>query len=294
MLGSPSGSSRRPTNEDRACLAAFAIFVAVLVPACAPRVKMDELATDDVQGVGRRYQYAGQPEIDNLRAALRSDQRGRVRANAVTALVSCFVFSPRKDELLPLLLRALEDRDPDVETRAAEGLAVSFLTAPDVRPALARHVASLRVAVASKDEIVQTHAIAALQQMGERPPTAGMLGAVNGEYRREGIEQAKATNDASVVPLLVQIAKADPEEVIRMEAVPVAARLAPPATRDAFLAALIDGAQPDHVVEAAIQAAVDTGAVAVAPQLRQIASDRKSGRTAAAAVAALQAFEGKH
>jgi hypothetical protein len=206
---------------------------------------MDDLVTDDVQGVGRKYRHAGPIEMDRLKAALRSDPRGRVRANAVTALISRLVFSPRADELLPLLLRALDDGDPDVETRAAEGLAASFLSAPDVRPALARHADSLRAAVSSKDNIVQTHAVLALQGMGERPPTAALLAAISWANRRVGIEQAQATNDASVAPLLIQIGKSDPEVVIRMEAVPVAARLASPAARDAFLAALIGGADPD-------------------------------------------------
>jgi HEAT repeat protein len=255
---------------------------------------MDELATDDVQGVSRKYRYAGPVEIDRLKAAVVSDPRGRVRANAVTALISCFVLSPRKDTLLPLLVRALDDRDPDVETRAGEGLAAWFLTAPGVRLALSGHLDSLRAAVASKDQIVQAHAIRALQQMGERPPTAGMLAATNGEYRREGIEQAKVTGDASVVPLLIQISKIDPELVIRMEAVPVAAHLASPATRDTFLAALIDRGEPSHVAEAAIQAAVETGAVAVVPQLRHIVADQKHDDLASAAIAALQALQGRH
>jgi HEAT repeat protein len=255
---------------------------------------MDELATDDVQAVGRKYRYAGPVEIDRLKEALRSDPRGRVRANAVTALVSGLVLSPRKDDLRPILLRALDDRDPDVETRAADGLANWFLSDPGVGPALTRHVDSLRAAVSAKDHIVQTHAIWALKGMGERPPTAALLGAISSADRRQGIEQAKEIKDTSAVPLLVQIAKSDPELVVRMEAVPVAAQLAPPETRDAFLAALIDGAQPGHVVEAAIRAAADTGAVAVVPRLRQILAEQKSGDTAAAAAAALQTLEAKH
>jgi len=281
-------------NRGLAGAAVLLVLVTLAGPACASKVKMDELATDDVQGVGRKYRYAGPVEIDRLKAALRSDPRGRVRANAVTALVSRFVLSPRKEDLLPLLLRALDDQDPDVETRAADGLAAWFLNDPGVGPALAKHGESLRAAVSSKDHIVQSHAISALKGMGERPPTAALLAASGGTDRREGIEQAKATNDTSAVPLLIQIAKTDPEEVIRMEAVPVAARLAPPATRDALLAALLDGAQPAHVVEAAIQAAVDTGAVAVVPQLRRIVSEQKQGHFATVAAAALQALEGKH
>jgi len=281
--------------NDRCVGAAVLLVLALLAGhACASRVKMDELATDDVQGVGRKYRYAGPPEIDRLKEALRSDPRGRVRANAVTALVSRFALTPRKEELLSILLRAVEDRDPDVESRAADSLAAWFLHDPGVRSALERHTDSLRASVASKDHIVQSHAITALQQMGLRPPATGMLTSMNGEYRREGIEQVKATNDTAMIPLLIQIAKTDPELVIRMEAVPVAAHLAPPATRDAFLSALLDPAQPPEVVEAAIQAAVDTGAVAVIPQLRQIVSEQKQGHFATVAAAALQALEGKH
>jgi len=295
MPGSRTAPSRcpTPTNERRVGVLALTVVAAAVACACAPKVRMDDLMTEDVQGVGRKYRYAGPVEIDRLTDALRSDPRGRVRANAVTALVGHFVLSPHKDDVLPTLLRALEDRDPDVETRAADGLAGWFLNDPGVRPALDRHLDSLRAAVASKDHIVQTHAISSLQYMGLRPPIAGMLSAINGGHRREGIEQAQATNDASAAPLLIQIAKSDPEVVIRMEAVPVAARLASPAARDAFLAALLDDADPDVVLEA-IKAAVETGAVAVVPQLRKVVSERKSGNIAAAAMVALQALEAKH
>jgi HEAT repeat protein len=271
------------------------VSMALLACACAPRRNMDDLATDDVQGVGRKYRYVSQYVIDNLERVLRSDPRGRVRANAVTALVSGCARVSCSDKVLPSLLRALEDRDPDVETRAADGLAGFYLHVPGVRPALARHVVSLRAAVSSRDFIVASHAISALKEMGERPPTGALLVAVGPSYREDGIEQAGATNDASVAPLLIQIAKADPEENLRTEAVPVAARLAAPAARDALLAALIDPAQPDHVVRAAIQAAVDTGAVAVAPQLREIVlADPAGRRSGAVALQALQALETKH
>src|SRR6185369_11608699 len=141
--------------------------------------EMDDLATDDVQGVARRYRDIGPSAVDKLVKAMRGDSRGRVRANAVTALADVLYHAGRIGDARPYLLEALRDQDPDVVARAADSLAGWLIGEPGVREALARRVPVLREAAGSPDVIVQLHAVTALQQMGEQPPVAGMLAASN-------------------------------------------------------------------------------------------------------------------
>jgi hypothetical protein len=61
--------------------------------------------------------------------------------------------------------------------------------------------------------------------------------------------------DRSAAPLLIELARTDPEVLVRIEAIPVAAALATPDMRDPFLDALVAD-RDDHVAAAAIQAPV--------------------------------------
>ena len=246
--------------------------------------EMDDLATDDVQGVARRYRDIGPSAVDKLVKAMRGDSRGRVRANAVTALADVLYHAGRIGDARPYLLEALRDQDPDVVARAADSLAGWLIGEPGVREALARRVPVLREAAGSPDVIVQLHAVTALQQMGEQPPVAGMLAASNAGLRQQGIDQAAKTRDAAAVPRLIELARHDPETFIRVAAIPVAAQLASPEVRDSFLAPLVDDAKTS-VANAAIRAAGATGAVALAPRLRAIAAEPMGQRTNAAIVA---------
>lgn len=245
---------------------------------------MDDLATDDVQGVARKYHAQGLGAVDDLVIALRGDPRTRVRANAVTALLAVMVQSGRARDALPHLLEALGDRDRDVESRAADGLAGWFIDEAGVREALAGHVQSLRDATGSSDPIVQAHAMSALEKMGERPPSGSILTADNAAIRRRGIAQAAAAGDVAAVPRLIKLANGDPEEVVRMEAIPVAAALAPPDVRDPFLAALIEGPS-GAVANVAIRAAGESGAIGLDERLREILQGPAGDRTDAAVVA---------
>ncbi|HEY2737095.1 MAG TPA: HEAT repeat domain-containing protein [Thermoanaerobaculia bacterium] len=208
-----------------------------------------------------------------------------MRANAVTALLAILAPGDRKREALPSLLAALGDPESDVETRAADGLAGWFLDEAGVGDALTARVPSLRAATGSPDPIVQAHAISALEKMGEPPPAASILAAHNAAIRRRGIAQAAAARDVAAVPLLIELANCDPEEVVRMEAIPVAAALAAPDARDAFLASLIDGPS-DTLANVAIRAAGETGATGLGERLRRILASPSGDRTAAAVAAA--------
>lgn len=245
---------------------------------------VDDLATDDVQGVGRAYRSEGPGAVDKLVAALRGDSRPRVRANAVTALLAIYVPSGAQEDARRYLLDALGDPDYDVQSRAAEGLAAHLIHEPGVREALTKHLPSLRAAAASPDHIVQAHAIGALEKMGERPPATAILTAHSSAIRRRGIEQAANARDAAAVPLLIEIALHDPEVVARMEAIPVAAQLASPEVRDAFLGPLIDDPE-DAIANTASTAAGETGAVNIAERLRKVLAAPGGGRTNSAIVA---------
>jgi len=249
---------------------------------------VDDLDTNDVQGIARKYRAQGLAVVDRVAAALRSDSRPRVRANAATVLLDLFYFTGQKDKVRPYLLEALADLSPDVVSRAADGLAGWFLDDTAVKTALASHVETLRKATSSSDPIVQAHAVSALEKMGERPPSASMLRASNSAIRRRGIAQALEAHDLTAVPALVDLARSDPELVVRMEAIPVAAALAAPNVRDSLLSDLV-GDPNDGVGNAAIKAAGDTGATTLASKIEAILATPEGNR-AAAAVAALGAL----
>jgi HEAT repeat protein len=249
---------------------------------------VDDLDTDNVQGVARAYRAQGLAVVDRVVAALRTDPRPRVRANAVTVLLDVYYFNNEKDKAQPYLMEALGDPSPDVVSRAADGLAGLFLDDPAVKTALSAHADALRAATSSSDPIVQAHAVSALEKMGDRPPAESMLRASSSGLRRRGIAQASAAGDRSAVPLLMELARTDPELVVRMEAIPVAAALAAPDVRDPFLDALV--ADPDdHVAAVAIQAAGATKAVALAKKIEAIVA-RPEGELTEAAVTALAAL----
>ena len=250
-----------------------------------PMHAVDDLMTDDVQGVARRHRYLG---LDAVIAAVRADPRPRVRANAVTVILDAMYFNGRLDDARGYLLDALSDPSPDVEARAADGLAGWFLEDASVKTALRQHVASLGEAATNPDPIVQAHAISALEKMGERPPPAAILAASNSAIRRRGIEQAMVARDASAVPLLIRLAHDDPEVVVRLEAIPVVAALASPDVRDAFLLTFIDG-EENHLANEAIKAAGDTRATALVERLRAIVARHEAQRTGSA-IAALAAL----
>jgi HEAT repeat protein len=249
---------------------------------------VDDLDTDNVQGIARKYRAQGLDVVDRVVAAMRSDPRPRVRANAVTVLLDVFYFNGQLPKARSYLVEALGDPAPDVLSRAADGLAGWFLDDSAVKTALAAHVDALRSATSSADPIVQAHAVSALEKMGERPPAESMLRSSNSAIRRRGIAQALEAHDLTAAPALADLARSDPEIVVRMEAIPVAAELATPDVRDALLGDLV--ADPsDGVANAAIKAAGDTRAAALASKLEAILAAPEGNRTAAA-VAALAAL----
>jgi HEAT repeat protein len=249
---------------------------------------VDDLDTDNVQGIARKYRAQGLVVVDRVVAALRTDARPRVRANAVTVLLDVFYFHQQLPSARPYLLEALGDPSPDVLSRAADGLAGWFLDDPAVKTALAAHVETLRAASSSSDPIVQAHAVSALEKMGERPPAESVLRASSSAIRRRGIAQALAAHDLTAVPALVDLSRGDPEPVVRIEAIPVAAELAAPDVRDSLLGDLV-GDPSDGAANAAIKAAGDTQAAALAPKLEAILATSEGNRTAAA-IAALAAL----
>ena len=249
---------------------------------------VDDLDTDNVQGIARKYRAQGLVVVARVVAAMRSDSRPRVRANAVTVLLDVFYFNQQLANARPYLLEALGDPSPDVMSRAADGLAGWFLDDPAVKTALAAHTEALRAAASSSDPIVQAHAVSALEKMGERPPAESMLRASNSAIRRRGIAQALAAHDLAAVPALVDLARGDAEPVVRMEAIPVAAELAAPDVRDALLGNLL-GDPSDGVANAAIKAVGNTRAAALASKLEAILTTPEGNR-AEAAIAALAAL----
>jgi HEAT repeat protein len=249
---------------------------------------VDDLETDNLRDIARKYRAQGLTVVDRVVTAMRSDRRPRVRANAVTVLLDVFYFHQQKDKARPYLLEALADPDLDVESRAADALAGWFLDDAEIKTALSAHSESLRGAASSPDAIIQAHAISALEKMGERPPAESMLRATSSAIRRRGIAQALDARDLAAVPTLVELARTDPEPVVRMEVIAVVAELAAPGVRDALLGELL--ADPsDGVANAAIRAAGVTGAGALAPKLEVILA-APEGNRADAAVAALAAL----
>ncbi len=242
---------------------------------------VDDLETNDVQGVARKYRGIGLMILDRFVAAVRTDPRPRVRANAVTVILDTCYFGGQLDRARPFLLEALADPDPDVVARAADALAGWFLDDASVKAALSARVPALRAATSSSDSIVQAHAVSALEKMGERPPAENMLRASSSALRRRGIEQAATARDLTAVSLLVELARHDPEVVVRMEAIPVAAELAAPDVRDPLLADLV-GDPDDNVANAAIKAAGVLRAAAVQAKLEAIVAAPEGNRTGAA------------
>lgn len=248
----------------------------------------DDLETNDVQGIARKYRGIGIDILDRFVAAVRTDPRPRVRANAVTVILDACYFGRQLERARPYLLEALADPDPDVLARAGDALAGAYVGDPKVKEALSQHAEALRAATSSSDSIVQAHAVSALEKMGERPPAASMLRSSSSGLRRRGIEQASKAHDLSAAPMLIALARTDPEVVVRMEAIPVAAELAARDVRDQFLGELI--ADPDdHVGAAAIQAAGATKASALAKKIEAVLAAHGGNRTEAAitAIAAL-------
>lgn len=245
---------------------------------------VDDLETNNVQGVARKYRGIGLELLDRFVAAVHSDPRPRVRANAVTVILDTCYFGGQLERARAVLLDALGDPDPGVVARAGDALAGFFLGDSKIKDALAQHTQALRAATSSSDSIVQAHAVSALEKMGERPPAASMLRASSSGLRRRGIEQASKAHDLSAASLLVALARTDPEVVVRMEAIPVAAELAARDVRDQFLGELI--ADPDDNVGAvAIQAAGSTKAAALTKKIEAILATPEGNRTEAAITA---------
>jgi HEAT repeat protein len=245
---------------------------------------VDDLETDNVQGIARKYRGFGTVVLDRMVTAMRSDPRPRVRANAVTVILDTCFFGKELARARPYLLEALADPDPDVLARAADALAGSFLDDQQVKAALSQRIPALRAATSSKDAIVQAHAVSALENMGERPPGESMLRASSSGLRRRGIEQASKAQDRASVPLLVDLARHDPEVLVRMEAVPVIAALASQDIRDPLLNELVDDPS-DIVAIAAIKAVGAARAAVVQPKLEAILSAPGGSRTEAAVTA---------
>jgi len=93
---------------------------------------VDDLATDNIRDITRKYRPLGLEVVDVMASAIKSDPRPRVRANAVSILFDACYFAGHADTALPYLLQALGDPDADVETRAADVLAGWFLDHSDV------------------------------------------------------------------------------------------------------------------------------------------------------------------
>jgi len=245
---------------------------------------VDDLETDNVQGIARKYRGFGTTVLDRMVTAMRGDPRPRVRANAVTIIFDICFFGKELARARPYLLEALADSDPDVLARAADALAGSFLDDPTVKTALSQRAPALRAATSSKDSIVQAHAVSALENMGERPAAESMLRASSSALRRRGIEQAAKAQDRSAVALLVELARHDPEALVRLEAIPVIAELASPDVRDPLLNELV-GDPNDIVAIAAIKAAGNARVSVVQPKLEAILSAPGGSRTEAAVTA---------
>lgn len=233
-------------------------------------MQQDDLDTDDVQGVARRYRAIGRRAVPALVKAMRQDRRPRVRANAVTALDDVLYHESggrESPEARTYLLEALRDPDPGVVARAAAALSARVPRDGEVRQALLGVRAVLAEATRSRDRIAQRHATLALGALSERPSAEGLLRSTDAELRRQGI--AAAAQDPAALPALLEVARRDPDALVRLEAIPVAARLAPAAERDALLRELL--ADPESTLAgAAATAAGAQGATALASVLREI------------------------
>ncbi|HMG52672.1 MAG TPA: HEAT repeat domain-containing protein [Kofleriaceae bacterium] len=252
---------------------------------------VDDLATDNIRDITRKYRPLGLDVVDVMVAAMRGDPRPRVRANAVSIVFDACYFAGHLDTALPYLLEALGDPDPDVESRAADVLAGWYLDHSGVRTAVTEHVPRLNAATSSTDRIVQAHAVSALEKLGQRPPAASMLHAQNGAIRQRGVTQALAAHDVEAVPLLVELARTDPELVVRVDAIAAVAELAAAGVRDPLLAALFDDPS-DPVAAAAMRAAGTAKAAALAGDLRRVLTAPENNRTDTA-IAALTALGDK-
>ena len=245
---------------------------------------MDDLATDNIRDITRKYRPIGLAVVDPMAEAIHSDPRPRVRANAVSILFDACYFAGHINVALPYLLEALRDADPDVEVRAADVLAGWYLDRPGVRATVMEHVTHLTAATGSPDRIIQAHAVSALEKLGQRPPAASMLRAYNGAIRQRGVAQAVAAHDVDAVPLLVELARSDPDLSVRVDALAALAELASPSVRDPLLAASFNDAS-DTVAAAAIRAAGSAKASGLLPDLRRVLGAPENNRTDAAIVA---------
>jgi len=245
---------------------------------------VDDLATDNIRDITRKYRPLGLEVVDVMASAIKSDPRPRVRANAVSILFDACYFAGHADTALPYLLQALGDPDADVETRAADVLAGWFLDHSDVRSVVTAHIPRLTAATSSPDRIIQSHAVSALEKLGQRPPAASVLRAQNAAIRQQGVAAALAAHDVDAVPLLVELAKGDPEVGVRVDAIAAVAELAAPAVRDPLLGALFDDAS-DPVADAAMRAAGTAKASGLADKLRRSLAAAENNRTDAAIVA---------
>lgn len=248
------------------------------------RPTVDDLATDNVRDLTRKYRPLGLSNVEPMAAAILSDPRPRVRANAVSVLFDASYFAGHLEAALPSLLLALDDPHPDVTSRAADALAGWYRDHDGVRAALQAHIEHIRAATASSDAITQAHAVSALEKLGERPPVASILRAQNPAIRQRGVAQTVAAHDLDAVPILAELASTDPDAGVRLDAVRAVGELAVPRVRDPLLAGLFnDPSSP--VADAAIRVAGSAQATALIPLLRQLLVAPLDNRTDAAIVA---------
>jgi len=244
---------------------------------------VDDLQTDNVRDVTRKYRPFGVAVVETM-AAAQKDPRPRVRANAVSILFDACWFAGRPDVALQHLLRALDDPEADVVSRAADALAGFYLDERGVRAAVEAHAPRLRAATSSPDPITQAHAVSALEKLGERPPAESVLRAQNGAIRRRGVAQALAAHDVAALPSLVELARRDPDRGVRLDAIAAVGELAAPPVRDPLLSSLF--ADPDDAIaDAALRAAAASHATALAADVRRVAAAPECNRTDAALVA---------
>ena len=257
----------------------------------------NDLDTNDVGAVRQHYStidHAGADTMALLKRALESDARVRVRANAVTALdalpiMDLFgkgVFDQNRRDIRRALIRALDDDAPAVQARAGAALAVHDLDDDAARAALHKHEPQLRAAVGNPDERVADDALQALTTMKVSLPLEALLHAKSERLREAGIDQAGFEPDPAAVPLLVQVASADPVPRLRQRALQVLAERyhGPEATQ--LFDRLLDDAD-DEVSAAAAGAIARAGDRSLAPHLRQVIAHPAATVRTVAAIRAL-------
>ncbi len=198
----------------------------------------------------------GPEELAQVRAALRTDSRVEVRRNAIVALTAALAERGMAD-----YIAALDDPAPDVLAEAAFSVATyspAYMTRPENKEgmsALRSHAAALRGALSSTNSRTRFDVAHALRVIKDpKVDLAALLQDESSLVRNEGMALAYDRNiGPREVDVLGKVARSDPDEDLRGQALALVARQAPAALAVPVLQAAFERGDVPFILANAVE-----------------------------------------